>query len=336
MPPLRGRAAGRAGDRLHLVSMSVSLLAVFIPILLMGGIVGRLFREFAVTLAVAITVSVVVSLTTDADDVRALAPPASTDAARAGSTGSERVFERMLGGYGAHAHVRCCATGGSRCASALAHGRAQRLPLRRRPQGLLPAAGQRPARGIIRGAAGRLVPGDDGAARSQVEQIVRRGPGRRQRRLLHRRRAAAARANTGARVRRAQAARRAQGVSADEIIARLRPKLAQVAGRQPLPPGGPGRARRRARWPRPVPVHAPGRRTSSELNDLGAARARRRSKKMPELRDVGTDQQTGGLAAQRDIDRDTAARLGRDAAADRQHALRRLRPAAGRAPCTRR
>ena len=37
--------------------MTVSLLAVFIPILLMGGIVGRLFREFAVTLAVAITVS---------------------------------------------------------------------------------------------------------------------------------------------------------------------------------------------------------------------------------------------------------------------------------------
>ncbi len=46
------------------VSMSVSLVAVFIPILLMGGIVGRLFREFAVTLSVAIAVSLVVSLTT--------------------------------------------------------------------------------------------------------------------------------------------------------------------------------------------------------------------------------------------------------------------------------
>ena len=44
--------------------MSVSLVAVFIPILLMGGIVGRLFREFAVTLSVAIVVSLVVSLTT--------------------------------------------------------------------------------------------------------------------------------------------------------------------------------------------------------------------------------------------------------------------------------
>ena len=46
------------------LSMSVSLIAVFIPILLMGGLVGRLFREFAVTLSVAIAVSLVVSLTT--------------------------------------------------------------------------------------------------------------------------------------------------------------------------------------------------------------------------------------------------------------------------------
>jgi multidrug efflux pump len=46
------------------VSMSVSLIAVFIPILLMQGIVGRLFREFAVTLSIAIVISMVVSLTT--------------------------------------------------------------------------------------------------------------------------------------------------------------------------------------------------------------------------------------------------------------------------------
>ena len=46
------------------VSMSLSLIAVFLPILLMGGIVGRLFREFAVTLSLAILVSLVLSLTT--------------------------------------------------------------------------------------------------------------------------------------------------------------------------------------------------------------------------------------------------------------------------------
>ncbi len=46
------------------LSMSTSLVAVFIPILLMGGMVGRLFREFAVTLSAAILVSLVLSLTT--------------------------------------------------------------------------------------------------------------------------------------------------------------------------------------------------------------------------------------------------------------------------------
>ncbi|MCR2702866.1 efflux RND transporter permease subunit, partial [Salmonella enterica] len=45
------------------LSMSLSLVAVFIPILLMGGVVGRLFREFAVTLSASIMVSLVVSLT---------------------------------------------------------------------------------------------------------------------------------------------------------------------------------------------------------------------------------------------------------------------------------
>ena len=44
--------------------MSISLIAVFIPILLMGGVVGRLFQEFAVTIAVAIVISLAISLTT--------------------------------------------------------------------------------------------------------------------------------------------------------------------------------------------------------------------------------------------------------------------------------
>ena len=47
-----------------MLSISISLVAVFIPILLMGGLVGRLFREFAVTLSVAIAISLLVSLTT--------------------------------------------------------------------------------------------------------------------------------------------------------------------------------------------------------------------------------------------------------------------------------
>src|SRR5262249_32770577 len=56
------QGAGEVG--FTVLSMSLSLIAVFVPILLMGGIVGRLFREFAMTLSVAIMISLAVSLTT--------------------------------------------------------------------------------------------------------------------------------------------------------------------------------------------------------------------------------------------------------------------------------
>ncbi|MBZ5516220.1 MAG: efflux RND transporter permease subunit [Acidobacteriia bacterium] len=63
MPPFQAALKGAREIGFTVVSMSSSLVAVFIPLLLMGGIVGRLFREFAVTLSVAIAVSLVVSLT---------------------------------------------------------------------------------------------------------------------------------------------------------------------------------------------------------------------------------------------------------------------------------
>src|SRR5438270_3317548 len=64
MSPFEAAMLGSEEIGFTVLSMSTSLIAVFIPILLMGGIVGRLFREFAVTLSVAIMVSLVVSLTT--------------------------------------------------------------------------------------------------------------------------------------------------------------------------------------------------------------------------------------------------------------------------------
>ncbi|MBW8746416.1 MAG: efflux RND transporter permease subunit [Acidobacteria bacterium] len=64
MQPFEAAMLGSEEIGFTVLSMSISLIAVFIPILLMGGIVGRLFREFAVTLSVAIMVSLVVSLTT--------------------------------------------------------------------------------------------------------------------------------------------------------------------------------------------------------------------------------------------------------------------------------
>jgi multidrug efflux pump len=64
MQPMQAALKGAREVGFTVLSISVSLVAVFTPILLMGGIVGRLFREFAVTLSTAILVSLVISLTT--------------------------------------------------------------------------------------------------------------------------------------------------------------------------------------------------------------------------------------------------------------------------------
>jgi len=64
MPRMQAALLGAREVGFTVLSMSVSLIAVFVPILLMGGIVGRLFREFAMTLSVAIVISLVISLTT--------------------------------------------------------------------------------------------------------------------------------------------------------------------------------------------------------------------------------------------------------------------------------
>ena len=64
MSPLEAALKGSEQIGFTVISISISLIAVFIPLLMMGGIVGRLFREFAVTLSTAILVSMVISLTT--------------------------------------------------------------------------------------------------------------------------------------------------------------------------------------------------------------------------------------------------------------------------------
>jgi len=82
------------------ISMSTSLVAVFIPLLLMGGIVGRLFREFAVTLSVAIGVSLLVSLTTTPTMcAKFLRPPQKEERHNIFYLASEWVFDHLLGTY---------------------------------------------------------------------------------------------------------------------------------------------------------------------------------------------------------------------------------------------
>jgi multidrug efflux pump len=99
LSPMESALRGAQEIGFTVLSISLSLIAVFIPILLMGGIVGRLFREFAVTLSVAILVSLIVSLTaTPMMCSRLLAHQDPEDHNRLYKA-SERAFEWILGRY---------------------------------------------------------------------------------------------------------------------------------------------------------------------------------------------------------------------------------------------
>jgi multidrug efflux pump len=99
MSPMQAALKGANEVAFTVLSMSISLIAVFIPILLMGGIVGRLFREFAMTISISIMISLAISLATT--------PMMCAILLRGGSgvrhgklyDTSERFFEAMLGFY---------------------------------------------------------------------------------------------------------------------------------------------------------------------------------------------------------------------------------------------
>jgi multidrug efflux pump len=99
-PPMQAALKGAEQIGFTIISLTVSLIAVLIPLLFMGGVVGRLFREFAVTLAVTIVLSAVVSLTlTPMMCSRILRHDPEAQKGRFYQA-SERVFERMIAFYG--------------------------------------------------------------------------------------------------------------------------------------------------------------------------------------------------------------------------------------------
>jgi multidrug efflux pump len=98
--PMQAALKGAEQIGFTILSLTVSLIAVLIPLLFMGDVVGRLFREFAVTLAVTIVVSAVVSLTlTPMMSARILRHEPKEQQGRIYQA-SERVFERMIAFYG--------------------------------------------------------------------------------------------------------------------------------------------------------------------------------------------------------------------------------------------
>ncbi len=99
MAPMQAALKGASEIGFTVLSISISLVAVFIPILMMGGIVGRLFREFAVTLSVAILVSLAISLTTTPMMCSRLLKHFRDDEHGKAYRLSERVFQSILGAY---------------------------------------------------------------------------------------------------------------------------------------------------------------------------------------------------------------------------------------------
>jgi multidrug efflux pump len=145
---------GAAEIGFTVVSMSTSLVAVFIPLLLMGGIVGRLFREFAVTLSIAIGVSLLVSLTTTPTMcAKFLRRPYNDE--RHNSVGFRQDSRDLspCAGVGSEisaGHTRRDCPGGL----------PERVPLHHRAQGLLPAAGYGAHHGLGASRAGYFVSSD--------------------------------------------------------------------------------------------------------------------------------------------------------------------------------
>ncbi|MGZ6140866.1 MAG: efflux RND transporter permease subunit, partial [Myxococcaceae bacterium] len=305
MRPFEAALRGAREIGFTIVSITVSLLAVFIPILLMPGPVGRLFREFAVTLAVAITMSAVVSLTVTPMMAARLLVSAHERRENWLARQSERFFQGLARGYDrslravlAHAWLMLGVVLG---AVALTVMLLRIVPTALFPQqdnGLLIGFSEAPQDVSYTTMRDRQIQvnqilGEDPDIASVVS-FIGGGPG-------------GGGANTGSAFITLKP-RPPRKVSADEIIARLRPKLARLVGinlflqpAQDVRIGG-----RLARTQYQYTLQDP---DLTELNTW-APRVFERLKRVPELTDVATDQQSAGLELRLTIDRDSAARLG--------------------------
>ncbi len=251
LSPLEAALKGANEVGFTVLSMSISLIAVFIPILLMGGIVGRLFREFAMTISIAILISLAISLATTPMMCAVLLRSESGQRHGRLYRASERFFEGMLNFY------RRTLT------AALRHPRSIMLILAivlglnfylydHHPEGLLPAAGHRADRRHHPGGSEHFV-SVDAAEADAVRHHHQAGSRGRDRRRLHRRRPDQFRL----RVCLAGSARRARRFRRR----RHRAAAARDGGRSrsdTVPAGGAGHPRRRPGQQCAVSIHAAG------------------------------------------------------------------------------
>jgi len=299
--PLAAAMKGSREIGFTVLSMSISLIAVFIPLLLMGGIIGRLFREFAVTLSIAIVVSLCVSLSTT-PMMCALFLKSEKEMVRGKLyLASERVFQWSVQTYARglrwvlrHQPLMVVLTLATICLSVYLY-----IVI---PKGFFPQQDTGLVAGNILGAQDTSFPMMQDKMKKYMD-IVMADP-----------EVKAIAANTGGG---AENTGRMQielkpinqrDVTVDQFIARLRRKLAVVPGAtlflrayQDITVGG--------RISSSQYQYTLSSESLAELQQW-APRVEAKMRQLPQLRDIASDQQTKGLQATLVIDRDTASRLG--------------------------
>ncbi|KQW63512.1 efflux RND transporter permease subunit [Variovorax sp. Root411] len=302
MNPMEAAYKGAGEIGFTIISISVSLVAVFIPLLLMGGIVGRLFREFAVTVTLTIVVSVLISLTlTPMLCSRFLKDGHQTRHGRLYQL-FELGFEKMLAGYKRgldvvfkHQFITLMAFFATLAATVVLFVLI--------PKGFFPQQDT----GFIFGNA--LSTQDSSFAsmnKRQVEfaDIIRQDPDVTGVAMFGN----SSQFNTGNFFIALKPKDEGRTLSADQIIARLRPKLAKVEGASLLMQAGQdinvGGRLARTQYQYTL--------TDANLDELNqwAPKLLERFEQLPELTDVASDLQNAATTASLTIDRDRASSFG--------------------------
>ncbi len=299
MQPMEAALHGAKEIGSTVVSISISLVAVFIPILLMGGIVGRLFREFAVTLSVSILISMVVSLTATPMMCARLLRPLSEQRHGRVFQASERAFTWVMGHYRDSLawvlrHQRLT------FAVSLATAAATVALYVVIPKGFFPQQDTGRINGSIQAAQDISFQGLEKLMGRFVE-VVKQDP------AVENVTAFVGGGNTG-RMFASLKPNHLRKETADQVIARIRAKSAHIPGAtlilqavQDLRIGG--------RFGGAQYQYTLQGDDSRELFEW-APRVLQKLRTLPELTDANTDLQNRGLEASLEIDRATAARLG--------------------------
>ncbi len=301
MAPFKAALLGVQEVAFTVISISLSLIAVFIPILMMGGIIGRLFREFAVTLSVAILLSMVISLTaTPMMCARLLKPHNTAETGRvsrwtgAAFAGVARLYERSLAWSLRHPLLVMAVLAATIGLNVYMYTIV--------PKGFFPQQDTgRIGGGIVADQASSFQ--SMRLKLAQFVEIVEKDPA-----------VESVTGFTGGGQRNggfmfvSLKPLKERGVSADQVVARLRPKLAAVAGAnlylgpmQDIRIGG-----RQANAAYQFTLR------SDNLEDLRrwTPILQRELQDLPQIADVNSDQQVRGLQTTLTIDRETASRLG--------------------------